>query len=451
MTTSFKDLKNKKYLEPTRRFVADLLNIPFLKNSNRAHCPFHDDTTDSFRMYVDPKDDIKFHCFGCKENWDIYDLIMRRKRCSFQEAQFIFAQFLNLETIELYQGDKQGLDIQEQEEDIEQAEQPVLWSDTKGLSDKHREAIHDAAQFYHNLLLSRRDTYEKVFNYLYSRGVDEETIKTFTIGFCPSLEDEEYEGRALLQSHLQEFKEDYHAFYYFNKVGLFRILDDKTLLERNPTVYYYYKNHTDYSIKLYGGFVDYFFKRITFPVYTINNQIEGIIGRRLDQRNPRWLKPTQHDTVIKSKGWLYGIDKSARGIKEYQTVIIVEGIFDFFAFYNLSENKDRPIVVSTLGSQIETSSIQLLTDLGAKNFIIAFDWDRAGRKGILDAVNKLEGVHISYLGSLKENEDPADKLKDVRSTLSNFGIRHLQKGTVRQAGYGKFPGPTTGKKETGPR
>ena len=437
MATSFKDLKNKKYFESTKRFAGSLLNIQFLKDSDRAHCPFHDDKTDSFRIYTDRKDDIKFHCFGCKDNWDIYDLIMRKEKCSFQEAQITFAKFLKIDNIEVYKGDKQDLNSQDQEEDIEEIEQSVLELDTKGLTDKHRQAIQDAAEFYNNLLLSRRDKFEKVFKYLQSRGVDEQTIKTFTIGFCPSLEDDDYEGRALLRSHLQEFKEDYHSFQYFNKASLFRLLDDQTIQDRNPIVYYYYVSHIDYSIELYGGFVDYFFKRITFPIYNIHNQIEGMIGRRLDKRNPRWLKQTQQDTLIQSKGWLYGIDKSARGIEDYQTVIIVEGIFDFFAFYNISENKERPIVVSTLGSKIEKSSIQLLTELGAKNFIIAFDWDRAGRKGILNAVKEIEGVNISYLGSLKEEEDPADKLKGILSKVSNFGIRHLQKGMKVRSRSGK--------------
>jgi DNA primase len=91
---------------------------------------------------------------------------------------------------------------------------------------------------------------------------------------------------------------------------------------------------------------DYFIGRITFPIFNIEGQVEGMIGRRLDNRRFRWKRQSQEDSVIDSKGWLYGIDKSARGIKEYQTAIIVEGIFDFFAFYNVSENKDKPIVVS---------------------------------------------------------------------------------------------------------
>ena len=211
MSISFKHLKNKRYLESTKGFVESLLNIEFLKDSNSAHCPFHDDRTNSFRMYTDGKDDIKFRCFGaCEDNWDIYDLIMRKERCSFQKAQVRFAKFLKIDDIQLYKSNKQDLDKQEQEEEEEEIEEPVLELDTHGLTDKHRQIIQEAAEYYNNLLLTEKDRFEKIFRYLKSKGVDEEIIKRFTIGFCPALEDEKYEGRALLKSHLEEFNKPHN-------------------------------------------------------------------------------------------------------------------------------------------------------------------------------------------------------------------------------------------------
>ena len=126
-----------------------------------------------------------------------------------------------------------------------------------------------------------------------------------------------------------------------------------------------------------------------------------------------------------------------RWIKQHQTVIIVEGIFDYFAFYNISENKDHPIVISTLGTRIDDTSIGLLTVLGVKHFIIAYDWDKTGRKGILTASKKIADAKVSYLGSLKEDDDPADKLKGIITGISNFGIRHLQKGMDVKSRSGK--------------
>jgi hypothetical protein len=115
-------------------------------------------------------------------------------------------------------------------------------------------------------------------------------------------------------------------------------------------------------------------------------------------------------------------------IKEYQSVILVEGIFDYFVFYNVSGNKDRPIVVSTLGARVDRGSIDLLHHLGAKHFIIAFDWDPAGRKGIIDAAAQIKGNTVHYLGSLKEGEDPVDRLKNVLSRIGSFEVNHLAKG-----------------------
>lgn len=132
--------------------------------------------------------------------------------------------------------------------------------------------------------------------------------------------------------------------------------------------------------------------------------------------------------IVRSKAWLYGIEKSARGMEEYRTAIVVEGIFDFFAFYNISANKDKPIVLSTLGTDIQPGVLRLLHDLGVKSLIAAFDMDPAGRRGILKAATAIKGIDISFLGSLKEKEDPAVRLKGVLGRLSNFELRHLQKG-----------------------
>ena len=270
--------------------------------------------------------------------------------------------------------------------------------------------------------MDRKDKFERAWTYLRRRQVDEETVRKFKIGFCPALEDKEYRGRALLNTNLDGFMADFRRFHDYYRASIFRLLDDLT-----TPAYSYYRNHIDFGAKHpYGVYADYFAGRLTFPIFREDGQIEGMIGRRLDNRGVRWTKQSQEDSVIQSKGWLYGIDKSATGIKEYQTAIIVEGIFDFFAFYNITENKEKPIVISTLGTRIDDSAIQLLKELGAKHLIVAFDWDEAGIRGIQRAAAAIEGLEISFLGSLKEGEDPADRLKGVLSKVSNFGVRHLQ-------------------------
>jgi DNA primase len=70
-----------------------------------GYCPFHADTKDSFRLYVDRNDVVRFHCFGeCNGDWDIYDVIMLREKCSFREAQKVWADYLGIQDVIFYAG-----------------------------------------------------------------------------------------------------------------------------------------------------------------------------------------------------------------------------------------------------------------------------------------------------------------------------------------------------------
>jgi DNA primase len=63
-------------------------------------------------------------------------------------------------------------------------------------------------------------------------------------------------------------------------------------------------------------------------------------------------------------------------------VILVEGIFDYFAFYRLLQDQDRPVVVSTLGSYLSAEAMGIFKSLGVEHFIVAYDWDQTGKKAI---------------------------------------------------------------------
>ena len=104
----YQDIKSAAYIDAIIHYAETLLGIR-LKNVKKYRyssvCPFHADTKDSLMVYVNKKDEVRFHCFGaCKGDWDIYDVIMLRKKCRFRQAQQVWAQHLGVEDIKFDAG-----------------------------------------------------------------------------------------------------------------------------------------------------------------------------------------------------------------------------------------------------------------------------------------------------------------------------------------------------------
>ena len=224
---SYKELKLSLHIEESIRFVEKLLGIRFTstgKNKFSAHCPFHDDKTPSFRVYVNKKDEVRFHCWGvCDSDLDVYDLIEKKRGCSFREAQLSFADYLQVD-VELYSkhsSPPRKIEAPVAEEIPE--EEPINYCEPRRLEPGIVEALNASAAVYHNLLLDN----QKIVSYLNSRGVDDETIQRYEIGYAPNFNDDNYTGKALLYQGLECFHENYLEFAKFNRAGLFRHIDNK--------------------------------------------------------------------------------------------------------------------------------------------------------------------------------------------------------------------------------
>ena len=421
--TSYTDIKSAAYIRHILKFAEELLGIKFRRVGDHkfaAFCPFHNDTQDSFRVYVNKNDEVRFHCFGeCKSggnhaDWDIYDLIMIRNKCRFTHAQVIFADYLGIKDLSTYAGS--GQDRPEQQV-LAEPDEPVSFLETDPTDPQLFCTLDEAAMFYHDVLVENPEgRFDKVFRYLDERGVDKTLIEDFSIGFSPPFKDEEYLGRALIQFHLHRFTIQLDEYHRFNDAGLLRLLNDGS----------YYQRFIDFRRDIWGAFgvyADFFAGRITFPIYDIDQRAHGMVGRRPDRRKQglRWMK---QKGAVNTKSWLYGIDKAHQAIQHYKTVIIVEGIFDYFAFFNLMQSYSKPVVVSTLGANLSDEVISTLSGLGVENYVIAFDWDAAGKKAIMKAQNSLN-LKVYHLGGMEEGQDPAGKLKDVVGAIDGFSLKHL--------------------------
>ena len=385
-----------------------------------AICPFHADTDDRFMVYVDKNDEVRFHCFGaCKGDWDIYDMIMLRNKCRFRQAQQVWAEHLGVKDFKSYDGSSPCIP---EPDETPEPDVTVDFVEPKKIDERMVAALDDAANFYHDLLMSNEDRFKHIWDYLARRGVEEDTIRKFNIGYSPPYSDDQHQGRALIASFFPRFKMNYGAFNAFLDSGLVRLLNDETVKG-----YGYYCRQIDFTRKdqFSRNYSDHFAGRIVFPIYDADASPTGFVGRRPDDRGVRWLKEQTREIALTTRSWLYGIDKARRYIRKYRTIILVEGIFDYFAFYNLLQDQDKTVVVSTLGSYLTPEAASILKGLDVEHFIVAYNWDEAGRNRI-ERIAAKSGGWVYYLGGLAEGQDPYDMLNPVVNAIRGFSLKHLK-------------------------
>ncbi len=146
-------------MDASINFAEGLLGINFKrtgKNRYSAHCPFHFDKKDSFRVYVDGRDEIKFHCFGeCNMNWDIYDVIMVKNKCDFRQAQQTFADFLDIKHFNPYEGKSTNIPDFDQ---LKEPDEPIEFAEPERLAPEIIDALHDASVIYNKMLICSSKT-----------------------------------------------------------------------------------------------------------------------------------------------------------------------------------------------------------------------------------------------------------------------------------------------------
>jgi DNA primase catalytic core len=416
---TYQDLKSASYIEAMVPYAEALLDIRFTcvrKNRYSALCPFHADTQDRFMAYVNKEDEVRFHCFGaCKGDWDIGDLIMLRRKYRFVKAQQIWAAQLGVTDFKPY--DARSPNLSDPGETPE-PDETVGFVEPQERDEKVVATLENAATFYNGLLISNEERFKLIWEHLARRGVGEETIHTFNIGYAPPFSDEQYNGRALTVASLPRFEKDFEAFKTFSDIGLVRFLNDATVKG-----YGYYRRQIDFRLKypFARNYGDSLAGRMVFPIYDADARPIGFVGRRPDDKGVRWLKHQTREVPLSPRSRLYGLEKAEQYIRRYRTIILVEGIFDYFAFYNLLRDQDKLVVVSTLGSYLTPEAATILKKYDIKHYIVAYDWDELGRNGI-ERIAAKSGGWVYYLGGLAKDHDPYDMLKPVVSAISGFAL-----------------------------
>ena len=314
-----------------------------------ALCPFCDDgNKPSFSVSQQKQ---FYYCFRCRASGNAIGFLMNYQSHDFQGAIEILAN-------------NAGLEI------------PKTGNDKNYEKNKKIFELNALATDFYVNNLYKDGSQSEVKNYLLNRGINEETIKTFQIGFAPK-------GWDNLSTF---FKKNLDPELQKVDAGLFKIS------EKNNKIY------------------DVFRNRIIFPIKSHRDQIIGFGGRVIDPTdNPKYLNSSDSD-IFKKGRELYGLSEILKNKKRINRIVVVEGYTDVLSLFS----NDMNYAVATLG--IATSKFhidKLFTHVD--EVIFCFDGDDAGLKAAESALNislsgLRDGKKIKFM-FLPEGEDPSSLLE----------------------------------------
>jgi len=302
-------------------------------------CPFHQEKTPSFFVFGERG---TFRCFGCGEGGDLFTYVMRRDGSSFPDALRLLAG-------------EAGVELRAQDRDPEADRQRRLT----------RSALEEAANLMHRLL---REAPEATGTraYLEERGVSEEMLTAFRLGYAPA------RGSPVTR-HLRQLDTDPEA---LRATGLVR--DDD------------------------GPPRDYFFNRLIFPISERRGAVIGFGARALGDATPKYLNSRESDTFRKGNH-LYGFNLAADSIRRERAAVLVEGYMDAIAAHQFGFKN----TVASMGTALTAEQGRLLAGSGAQRIILALDADTAG------AAATRRGVDV-----LREaGRDEDDPVLDIRGLI----------------------------------
>lgn len=320
----------------------------------KARCPFHNEKTPSF--YISPERQI-WHCFGCGVGGDIFGFVKQMEGVEFPEALRILAQRAG---VKLEKFDPAGQDAKS-----------ILY-----------EICETATRFFEKQLY-HSSSGKQALAYLKDRGMTENTIKEFRLGFVP-------EGWHNLSQFLRDcgYKDEDIV-----NAGL--------------------------SLKKEGGsdIYDRFRSRIIFPIADVNDQIVGFTGRVFavssealakEEGQAKYINTPQ--TLIYDKSRiLYGLNKAKMEARKLDSCLLVEGNTDAIMSYQAGVRN----VAATSGTALTPSQLQLLQRY-TNNLNFCFDTDQAGliatRRGIGLALSQNFNINIVPIND-PNCKDPADYIK----------------------------------------
>jgi DNA primase len=296
------------------RVVGEYVRLKKSGQNFTGLCPFHSEKTPSFAVH--PVKQI-YHCFGCGTGGDVFKFVMEMERCEFPEA---------LRTV----AEKCGIALPQPRE--RSPEERKEQSQRTALVEMQKEA----AAFFRRQLEATAEG-KAARGYLLDRGLDEETIARFGLGYAPS------GGDVLLRQLRGKFPE--------------ALLDVSGLTSREPG----------------GRRYDKFRRRIMFPIANEAGKVVAFGGRSLGDEMPKYLNSPETPIYVKSSV-LYHLDRAKEAMRQQDAVVLVEGYMDAIAVARAGISN----VVASCGTSLTETQVKLLERF-TRRVVVNYDPDTAGQ------------------------------------------------------------------------
>ncbi len=350
-----------RYTDESRERVRDAIDMVALVsartelrragvNSYFGICPFHDERTGSF--HVSP-DERLYHCFGCQASGDAFKFVMETEGVDFTGA---------LETL----ARRFGVELQSEAEDPRAAER-------RQRRDRLYSLLDRAATYYSRYLWEAGEA-APAREYLLGRGLREEILREFRVGYAPSAWD-----RMLLGSRRAGFSDE-----ELLAVGLAQ------------------RSHTRR-----GQVYDRFRQRIMFPSADARGRVVGFGARAMrDNQPPKYLNTADNDLYHKREQ-LFGINLARPSAARLGRMVLVEGYTDVLALHQAGLTNAVGIMGTSLTEEQVAELERVVTVLE-----LCLDADRAGQEAMLRAARLAAGRKLELrVVPLPEGTDPADLIE----------------------------------------
>ena len=310
-------------------------------------CPFHEERTPSFS--VDAQEKL-YHCFGCGVGGDTIKFVEEKEGLGFAEAVELLA-------------DRYGVELEREKEDP-RAE--AKRQQRRRLS----ELLDRTASFYAAYLWDSEEA-GKAREYLAQRGLGEEALRAFDVGYAPSAWD-----TVLLRGQRAGFSVD-----ELRGVGL---------AQRGKG----------------GGEYDRFRSRIMFPIRDRRGRTLGFGGRAMrSDQGAKYVNTAETDFFHKST-MLYGIDLAKGAIAKAGRAVVVEGYTDVLALHQAGIEE----AVGVMGTAITEEQVASLSGM-VDEVVLALDADAAGQEAMLRAQRVAAGRKMRLrVAAMPAGEDPAEMM-----------------------------------------